>query len=506
MKKPLVLCILDGVGLRNEKNGNAFKNANTPTFDYLWENFPHCLLNASGKYVGLPHGQMGNSEVGHMNIGAGRVVYQPLEFINKSIEEKTFFENNKIIELMNHVKNNDSKLHIMGLISDGGVHSHISHLIALLDMCKKNNVKNVYLHLATDGRDVAPESAYSYILEVQNKLDEMDLGSIATVSGRYYIMDRDNNYDRLKKSYDLMMYGIGNKSNSIQKFIEDSYKQDITDEFLIPTLFDEKGIIEDNDGFITFNFRKDRLRELLTALTNPSFNEMEIKKINNLKVLSMLPVTESVIAPSAFENIKTENILGEILEKNGLSQLRIAETEKYAHVTFFFDGGKEVNYSNENKILIPSPKVATYDLKPEMSAKEVTEALINELEKDYYDVIILNYANGDMVGHTGNYDAAVKAVEYLDECLKLIYDKITEKKGVLIVTADHGNCDIMFDEEKNIVTSHTTSLVPFIITNSKYKMNEGKIGKLADIAPTILEIMDIDIPSEMTGEVLIIKK
>ena len=505
LKKPLVLCILDGVGLRKEEYGNAFKNANKPTFDYLWKIYPHCLLNASGKYVGLPHGQMGNSEVGHMNIGAGRIVYQPLEFINKSIEDKSFFKNNKIIEVMNHVNENNSKLHIMGLISDGGVHSHINHLMSLLDMCKRNNIKKVYLHLATDGRDVAPQSAYTYINKVQLKLNELDLGSIATISGRYYMMDRDNNYDRLKKTYDVIAYGKGNKSDSIKDFIEESYKENITDEFLIPTIFDEDGIIEDNDGFITFNFRKDRLRELFTALTNPDFNELEIKKLNNFKVLTMLPVTQSVIAPYAFENTKTDNILGDVLEKNGLSQLRIAETEKYAHVTFFFDGGKEKDYKNEKKILIPSPKVATYDMKPEMSAKEVTDVLINEIAKDCYDVIILNYANGDMVGHTGNYDAAVNAIECLDECLKKVYDKVLEKNGILIVTADHGNCDIMFDEYKNIVTSHTTSLVPFIITSNDYKLDENKVGKLADIAPTILEIMNIDIPSEMTGEVLVTK-
>ena len=500
MKKPLVLCILDGCGIREETNGNAFKNANKPTFDYLWNNYPHSLLQASGRAVGLPEGQMGNSEVGHTNIGVGSVIYQPIEIINNAINDNTFYKNKEIVKLLDHVKNNNSKLHIMGLISDGGVHSQINHLFALLEACKKNNVEKVYLHLCTDGRDVDPRSAYFYIQQLEKKIKEINIGSIATISGRYYAMDRDNNYDRLKKAYDVIVYGKGPSSNNIKEFIEKSYDNGITDEFLIPTIFDENGKVEDNDGFVTFNFRKDRLREFFTALTNPEFNEIETKRIKNLKVLTMMPVVKTVIAPYAFDIPKVEITLGKYLSKKGFSQLRIAETEKYAHVTFFFDGGKEVDYENEKKVLIPSPKVATYDLKPEMSADKVTDSLIEELNKDMYDVVILNYANGDMVGHTGNYEAAIIAIEFLDKCLKRLYDKIIEKDGVLIVTADHGNCDVMWDENHVPVTSHTTNLVPFIVTKKEIVL---KNGKLSDIAPTILKIMGLDIPKEMTGDVLI---
>ena len=494
----LVLCILDGVGMRDEIKGNAFKQANKPNFDYLWNNFPHTLLEASGPQVGLPKDQMGTSEVGHMNIGAGRIVYQPLELINKKIEDKTFFENENILEVINHTKNNNSKLHILGLISDGGIHSHINHLMAILDMCKQNNVEKLYLHLFTDGRDVSPYSSYSYISKVREKLKELGIGVIATIGGRYYGMDRDNNYDRLKKGYDAIVNSVGVKNISIKNYINDCYDSGITDEFLAPAVFDSKGNITDNDGLIVFNFRKDRLREILTAITNPNFNEMKVKRFNNLKVVTMLPVVNSVIAKSAFEDAKLDNILGEYLEKCGKSQLRIAETEKYAHVTFFFDGGKEIDYKNETKILIPSPKVATYDLKPEMSAYKITDKLLEIMHE--YDVIILNYANGDMVGHTGDFDATVKAVEVLDECLGKIYKKVEELNGTLIVTADHGNCDYMLDENDNVVTSHSTSLVPLIVNKKEIGLKNGKLG---DIAPTMLDLLNLDIPKEMTGNSLI---
>ncbi len=501
MKKPIVLTILDGYGLREEKYGNAVKLANNPIFNKLWNDYPHTELIASGQEVGLPKGQMGNSEVGHMNIGAGRIVYQPLELINKSIEDKTFFNNDKIIEVMNHVKENNSKLHIMGLVSDGGVHSHINHLLALLDMCKIKNINNVYLHLFTDGRDVGPKSAYIYISQVEKKLKELGIGTIATISGRYYAMDRDNNYDRLKKAYDVIVNNIGEIKKDIKEFINDSYSKKITDEFFIPTRFVSSGNIEENDGVITFNFRKDRIRELFTALTNKEFTDMEVIKFNNLKVLTMLPVVESVKCPHAFNDQKLKNILGEYIEKQNKSQLRIAETEKYAHVTFFFDGGKEIDYTNEKKILIPSPKVATYDLKPEMSADTVTKNLLNELEN--YDLVILNFANGDMVGHTGVLDAAIKAVETVDKNLKLIYEKIKQLDGTLIVTADHGNCEEMLDKDGNILTAHTTNKVPFLITKKGLNLHPGKLG---DIAPTILEIMNLEKPIEMTGESLIDRK
>ena len=378
MTKPVILSILDGYGLREEEHGNAVKLANNKVFNMLWEKYPHTQLEASGQQVGLPKGQMGNSEVGHMNIGAGRIVYQPLEYINKSIEDKDFFENEELLKVMNHTKKNNSKLHIMGLISDGGVHSHIDHLMAILDMCKEQKIEKVYLHLYTDGRDVLPKSAYTYISKVEEKLEQIGIGSIATIGGRYYGMDRDNNYDRLKVGYDAIVNGLGETSLSIKEYIEDSYSKEIIDEFFVPTVFDKNGRLEENDGLIVFNFRKDRLREILTAITNKNFNDMAVTKFNNVQTVTMMPVVESVIAEHAFEDPKLTNILGEYIEKQGKSQLRIAETEKYAHVTFFFDGGKEVDYKNEKKILIPSPKVATYDLKPEMSAYQVSDELLKE--------------------------------------------------------------------------------------------------------------------------------
>ena len=500
MKQPTILAILDGYGLREEEHGNAVKLANNPNFEMLWNNYPHSQLDASGQAVGLPKGQMGNSEVGHMNIGAGRIVYQALELINKSIEDKDFFTNEELLKVINHTKENNSKLHLMGLISDGGVHSHINHLMAALELCKKENLSNVYLHLFTDGRDVLPQSAYSYISKVEEKIKELGIGSIATISGRYYSMDRDNNYDRLKKGYDAMVHGIGETTLSIKEYIEESYKNEIIDEFFIPVVFDKKGTITEDDGIIVFNFRKDRLREILTALTNKDFNDMDVVKFDNLKVVTMMPVVESVKAANAFNDPVLTNILGEYIEKQGKSQLRIAETEKYAHVTFFFDGGKEVDYQNEKKILIPSPKVATYDLKPEMSAYAVNDELLNELEN--YDLVILNFANGDMVGHTGVLEAAIKAVESIDECLGKIYQKVQKLGGTLIVTADHGNCEEMLDEKNNILTAHTTNPVPFIVTNKNIYLENGKLG---DIAPTILEIMNIEKPVEMTGNSLIKK-
>ncbi len=500
MKKPVILTILDGYGLREESHGNAVALADNKTFNMLWNTYPHTTLVASGQQVGLPKGQMGNSEVGHMNIGAGRVVYQPLELINKSIEEKTFYENEEILKVIQHTKENHSKLHIMGLISDGGVHSHINHLMVLLDMCSEKKVESLYLHLFTDGRDVSPKSAYDYIAQVEKKLSTLDIGAIATIGGRYYGMDRDNNYDRLKKAYDAIVNGIGPKESSIQDYIMKSYQNDITDEFFIPTIFNDGGNISENDGLIVYNYRKDRLREILTALTNPSFHEMKVEKFENLKVVTMMPVVESVKAEYAYQDPILTNILGEYIEKQGLSQLRISETEKYAHVTFFFDGGKEIDYKNEKKILIPSPKVATYDLQPEMSANKITEELLKEIGN--YDLIILNFANGDMVGHTGVLDAAVKAVETTDNCLLQIYEKVKELDGIMIVTADHGNCEEMLDDNNNVITSHTTNLVPFIITKKNINLCPGKLG---DIAPTILDLMNLEIPQEMTGKSLIQK-
>ncbi|NLM63295.1 MAG: 2,3-bisphosphoglycerate-independent phosphoglycerate mutase [Mollicutes bacterium] len=499
--KPIVLCILDGVGIRKEKKGNAFLLANKPNFDYLWNNFPHTLIEASGEMVGLPPAQMGNSEVGHMNIGAGRIVYQPLPYINMQIKNKQFFNNEKILDVINHVKNNDTKLHIMGLVSDGGIHSHIDHLMALIDMAALNNVKNLYLHLFLDGRDTLPAVAPKYLEQVEKKLKETGIGVIATVSGRYYAMDRDKRWDRTKKAYDALVYGIGEEYEKVEKLIESNLNRGITDEFVIPAVLDKNGVIEENDGIIVFNFRPDRLRQLLRVFSDSTFNEFECEKFNNLKIVTMMPTGYKI--ESAFKQEELNNTLGEYISDLGLKQLRIAETEKYAHVTYFFDGGVEKNLKGCKKLLISSPKVATYDLKPEMSAYEVTEALLKELDKDY-DLIVLNYANGDMVGHTGVLKAAIKAVEAVDECLGKVYEKVKEKGGTLIVTADHGNCEYMIDENDNILTSHTTNKVPFIITNKNYELK--KEGCLADIAPTILDILNIDKPKEMDRESLLVKK
>lgn len=501
MKKPVILTILDGYGLREEERGNAVKLADNKIFNMLWQKYPHTTLVASGEEVGLPKGQMGNSEVGHMNIGAGRIVYQPLETINKSIEDKSLFKNKELLATMKHVKSNNSKLHIVGLLSDGGVHSHIDHLLALLDMSKQQNIDKLYLHLFTDGRDVSPTSAISYLNRVEDKLKDIGIGSISSIGGRYYGMDRDNNYDRLQKAYDVIVNGVGPRANNVAEYINNSYKKNITDEFLIPTIFDESGHIEDNDGVVTFNFRKDRLSELFTALTDETFKDMPVIKFSNLKVVTMFPVTKTVKAPHAFDDPNLSNTLGNYIEKMGLSQLRIAETEKYAHVTFFFDGGKEINYKNEKKILIPSPKVATYDLKPEMSAEEITKELLSNIRD--FDLIILNFANGDMVGHTGVLDAAIRGVEVVDSCLEKIYNAIKKENGILVVTADHGNCEEMLDEEDNIITSHTTNLVPFIVTENNIILKEGR---LCDIAPTILDLMNLSKPKEMTGVSLIKRK
>ena len=503
--KKIVLCILDGCGIRENKDGNAFANAKKPNFDMLINKYPHSILQASGPFVGLPEGQMGTSEVGHMNIGSGRVALQPLQAITEAIESGDINNNEEILSVFEHVKRNNSNLHLIGLLSDGGVHSHINHLLAILEMCKKNNVLNVYLDLFTDGRDTYEKSALKYLDILNNKINELGIGKISTISGRYYGMDRDDNFDRLKLSYDAICYGNGPQYKDYKSLIDDNYSKGIYDEFIVPGIIN-KSPINNNDGIITFNFRKDRLRELFTCLTNVSiYNDKAKEKglilcnYNNLKVLTMFPVVESVKAPHAFNDLNMKNILVDYLHDNHVSQLRIAETEKFAHVTFFFDGGKEVEYSDMKKILIPSPKVATYDLKPEMSAYEVTEKFLSEFVN--FDVTIMNLANGDMVGHTGNYEAAIKAVEAIDNCLGKIYKKVVlENDGILMVIADHGNCDMMWDENHNPITSHTTNPVPCIVTMENIKI---KNGKLADVAPTILYLLGLEIPKEMTGNCLI---
>ena len=481
--KKIVLAILDGVGIRKEREYNAVKVANTPTLDYLFNEYPNTLLNASGEKVGLPDGQMGNSETGHLNIGAGRIVYQPLELINSKIKNGEFFSNEKLLNIIDYAKNNNKKIHLLGLISDGGIHSHIDHLKALLKMLKDNNCNNIYMHLITDGRDTHIDSGYKYVSEIEN----MNIGKVSTLCGRYYTMDRDKNYDRTLKGYNLITNGEGKEYNTSFDAFKDNYDRNIFDEFIEPSLLDKNGIIEKDDAVIWFNYRPDRAIQILSMLMKLTSH-----------IVTMMPVSDEITVPNAFELQKLDNTLGKYLEKNNISQLRIAETEKYAHVTYFFDGGIDIKYNLEERILIPSPKVETYDLKPEMSAYLITDKLLENMHK--FDVIILNFANGDMVGHTGNMDASVKAVETVDINLKRIYDKCKELGYTLIVTADHGNCEYMQDELGNVITTHTTNPVPFIVCEKGIKLHNGK---LADIAPTILKLMGIKKPNEMTGEELI---
>ena len=493
--KPLLLCILDGVGIRPFTVGNALNAANTPNLDKLFNKYPYTILEASGQAVGLPKGQMGNSEVGHMNIGTGRVPKQSLDIITEAIQNRKIKKNKEYKSLIKHLKKHHSDLHVCGLISNGGIHSHINHLLGLIDILKDEPINNIYYHLFTDGRDTKPNESLKFINILEEKLNKTKAGSIATISGRYYAMDRDNRWDRIEKTYYQMTEITEEKD--IETTIKQNYEQNITDEF-IPPFTHQNGIIKQNDGILVFNFRPDRLRELFTALTNENFNEFERKYIPNLKLVTMMPVDKAIISTSLFTHPIITNYLGKILEKYSLKQLRIAETEKYAHVTYFFDGQNKEKLRGCDQILIPSPKVATYDLKPEMSAFEITETLLEKIND--YNVIILNFANGDMVGHTGNFKATVKALETIDTCIGKIYEKIQSLNGTLVITADHGNSDYMKDEEGNIITSHSLSPVPFLITKQNITLNNGK---LADIAPTILYILGLTIPKEMTGNILI---
>lgn len=481
--KKVMLTILDGFGLRDEIVGNAVVQAHKPCFNYLWSEYPHSTLLASEEAVGLPKGQMGNSETGHLNIGAGRIVYQPLEYINNKIKTKEFYNNEVLLNIMKYAKENNKKLHLIGLISDGGIHSHINHLKELLKMTKLNNLDNVYMHLITDGRDTHIDSGYEYVKEIL----DLNIGTISTICGRYYTMDRDKNYDRLEKGYNLITKGIGKKYSDIKELFDETYKNKVFDEFIEPSLLNEKGLIEENDAIIWFNFRPDRARQILSYL---------IKDTKN--IVSMMNVSDELDIPYAFELEPLDNTLGIYLSNNNIKQLRIAETEKYAHVTYFFDGGKELNLNNCDKVLINSPKVATYDLKPEMSAYEVTDKLLEIINK--YDYIILNFANCDMVGHTGNMEATIKAVEEVDKNLKRIYDKCKELDITLVVTADHGNAEYMEDYEGNVITTHTTNKVPFIVCKKGLTLKDGK---LSDIAPTLLELGELEIPKEMIGMSLI---
>lgn len=504
-KKPLMLMILDGWGInKNPEQKNAITAATPENFYRLQKEYPHSELEASGEAVGLPDGQMGNSEVGHLNIGSGRVIYQPLVEISKDIREGTFFENPVLKEAFEYAQKEGKPVHFGGLLSTGGVHSHIDHLFGLLMMAKKYGVK-AYIHAFLDGRDTPPESALDFIKTVEAKAAEIGAGEIATLSGRYYAMDRDKNWDRVQKAYDAMVYGKGNTAASAVEAMEKSYAEKVTDEFVIPTVIKPEGTIKKGDVFINFNFRPDRAREITRALNDKEFTGFE-REYLGLKYYCMRQYDATIDAPVVYGEKDINNTFGEVISRAGLKQLRTAETEKYAHVTFFFNGGKEAQYEGEDRKLVASPKVATYDLQPEMSACGVTEGLMEALNSDTYDVIIINYANPDMVGHTGVFDAAVSAVKKIDLCLGKVAEKVLELDGTLLVTADHGNVELMEDPVTKIpFTAHTTNKVPFIMISNKYKNYKLEDGKLSDIAPTMLEILGLDKPEDMNGHSLLVK-
>lgn len=511
MKKLTALVIMDGYGLSKESVGNAVGVNCSPYINYLMANYPSTALIASGKAVGLPEGQMGNSEVGHLNMGAGRVVFQELSRISNAIEDGSFYENVALKQAMKNALDNDSKLHLMGLVSDGGVHSTMTHIYALIKMAKENGLDNVYVHCYMDGRDTSPNGGAEYLTKLQAVMDELNFGVIATVSGRYFAMDRDNRWDRVERAYDMLTLGVGKKTDNAIQALRDSYSEGVTDEFIEPTLVvcNDKPIatIENNDSVIFFNFRPDRGREMTRAFTQKDFEGFNLKgKQRKVFWTTMTKYDEKFDLPIAFSEQHLSNTLGEYVSKLGLTQLRTAETEKYAHVTFFFNGGVEQANENEIRLLIDSPKVATYDLQPEMSANTVTERAITELGKDKYDMMILNFANCDMVGHTGVMDAAVKAVETVDANVRKIVEFILLNGGRVFVTADHGNAEKMLENGRPF-TAHTTNLVPFIMVDEAArggKLREG--GALCDIAPTMLDAMGLEKPAEMTGSSLIVHK
>ena len=503
MKTPTTLIIMDGFALGEDIPGNAVQAANTPQLDYLFSQYPFCQLEASGLDVGLPEGQMGNSEVGHTNIGAGRVVFQDLPRISRAIEDGSFFENPAYLAAIRACKESGGALHLMGLLSDGGVHSHIDHLFALLELAKRQEVPQVYVHAFLDGRDVSPTSGLGFVQQLQDKMRELGVGQIADLSGRYYAMDRDSRWERLQRAYDALAGGSAPFAEDPCQAVLASYDAGVTDEFFEPVVCAKGGRIEEGDSVIFLNFRPDRAREMTRALVDPNFGEVKRKR-GFLPVHYVCTTEYDASMPNvsvAFPHEKLENIFGEYLSKLGMTQLRIAETEKYAHVTFFFNGGQESVFPGEDRCLIPSPKVATYDLKPEMSAPAITEEAIRRIESGKYDVIILNFANCDMVGHTGVFDAAVAAVETVDTCVAQVVKATTDLGGVALITADHGNAEQMLDENGQPFTAHTTNPVPFCIVGAAVRLRDGR---LADIAPTMLDLMGLNQPQEMDGKTLIL--
>ncbi|WP_071393618.1 2,3-bisphosphoglycerate-independent phosphoglycerate mutase [Bacillus tuaregi] len=507
-KAPVALIILDGFGCRDEQKGNAVAQAKKPNFDRLWKQFPHNHLGASGESVGLPDGQMGNSEVGHMNIGAGRIVYQNFTRVNIAIREGEFEKNETFLDAVNHVKQHDSALHLFGLLSDGGVHSHITHMYALLRMAADHGLKKVYVHGFLDGRDVGPQTADIYISEALEKMKEYGVGEFATISGRYYSMDRDKRWERVEKCYRSMVYGEGPSYTDPLQVVKDSYENGIYDEFVLPSVITKENgepvaTIQNNDAVIFYNFRPDRAIQISNTFTNEDFRSFDRgeKHPSPLHFVCLTHFSESVNGYVAFKPTNLDNTLGEVLAQNNLTQLRIAETEKYPHVTFFLSGGREDAFPGEERILINSPKVATYDLQPEMSAYEVTDALLKEIAADKFDAIILNFANPDMVGHSGMLEPTIKAVETVDECLGKVVDAILAKGGHAIITADHGNADEVITIDDKPMTAHTTNPVPVIVTKEGVTIRDG--GILADLAPTILDLLGVEKPAEMTGTTII---
>lgn len=512
-KKPTVLMILDGYGLNENTEGNAVAQAKTPVMDKLMAECPFVKGNASGMAVGLPDGQMGNSEVGHLNMGAGRIVYQELTRITKEIEDGVFFENEAFLKAVENCKKNQSDLHLFGLLSDGGVHSHNTHMYALLELAKRNGIENVYLHAFLDGRDTPPASGKDFVKAAMDKMEEIGVGQVATVMGRYYVMDRDNRWDRVQKAYDALVLGQGETAECGVCAVQQSYDKDETDEFVLPTVIVKDGkpvaTVKENDSVIFYNFRPDRAREITRAFCDDKFEGFERAK--GFFPLTFVAFTEyDVTIPNkivAFHKVEINNTFGEFLAKNGLKQLRTAETEKYAHVTFFFNGGVEEPNEGEERLLVNSPKVATYDLQPEMSAYKVCEGLVEAIHSDKYDVIIVNFANPDMVGHTGVEAAAIQAIEAVDECVGKVVTAIKEENGQMFICADHGNAEQLIDyDTKDPFTAHTINPVPFILVNydEGYTLREG--GCLADIAPTLIEMMGLTQPEEMTGKSLLIRK
>ena len=502
MKKPLILMILDGFGIAPE-SGNAIKAAKKPNIDKLFAENPLTQIGASGMDVGLPDGQMGNSEVGHTNIGAGRIVFQELTRITKTINEDKLKDNEAIVSAMDKALENGTALHLMGLLSDGGVHSHNTHLYGILELAKKKGLEKVYIHAFLDGRDVPPSSAADFVQACVDKTEEIGVGKIATVMGRYYAMDRDNRWERVEKAYAAMVYGEGTEAECPVCAVKNSYKEDVTDEFVVPSVVKGGATIQPNDSVIFFNFRPDRAREITRTLVDPDFDGFERR--NGFFPVNFVCMTQyDATMPNvdvAFKPQVLTNTLGEYISDKGMAQLRIAETEKYAHVTFFFNGGVEKQYPGEDRILVKSPAVATYDLQPEMSAYEVTDKLVPAIKSGKYDMIILNFANCDMVGHTGVFEAAVKAVEAVDDCVGRVVDAIREMDGVALITADHGNADKMVDDDGEPFTAHTTNPVPFCVIGYDCELKDG--GRLADIAPTMLQILGLPQPEEMDGTSLI---